>query len=233
MDHTYGTGFGNYLHMDGSDMQSGQRAILRSPLIDGQVHPDGDCFQFWFFLHYYDTGLIRVNLISEDGTNEQLIEIQGDMGPTWRTERLPIISKSPYRVRRKWFHSVIISLTQIEIYGIAAGNEDGDIGLDDLSLTYEPCNNPLSCTFESGDTCSWTNSRAGGAPWLLTAGKTPSPDTGPSTDHTTGTGSGFYLYAEASYMFGDYAMLESEAVIFDKEICVQLYFHMWGGGIGK
>ena len=34
-------------------------------------------------------------------------------------------------------------------------------------------------------------------------------------------------------MFGDYALLESEAVIFDKEICVQLYFHMWGGGIGK
>ena len=34
-------------------------------------------------------------------------------------------------------------------------------------------------------------------------------------------------------MFGDYAMLESEAVIFDKEICVQLYFHMWGGGIGE
>ena len=101
LDHTYGTGFGNYLHMDGSDMQSGQRAILRSPLIDGQVHPEGDCFQFWFFLHYYDTGLIRVNLISEDGTNEQLIEIQGDMGPTWRTERLPIISKSPYRVKRK------------------------------------------------------------------------------------------------------------------------------------
>ena len=34
-------------------------------------------------------------------------------------------------------------------------------------------------------------------------------------------------------MFGDYALLESEAVIFDTEICVQLYFHMWGGGIGK
>ena len=34
-------------------------------------------------------------------------------------------------------------------------------------------------------------------------------------------------------MFGDYAMLESEAVIFEKEICVQFYFHMWGGGIGK
>ena len=98
LDHTYGTGFGNYLHMDGSHMESGQRAVLRSPLLQGQVHPDGDCFQLWFFLHYYDTGLIRVNLISEDGTNEQLIEIQGDMGPTWRTARLPIISKSPYRV---------------------------------------------------------------------------------------------------------------------------------------
>ena len=98
VDHTYGTGFGNYLHMDGSHMESGQRAILRSPLIQGQVHPDGDCFQFWFFLRYDDTGLIRVNLINEDGTDEQLIEIQGDMGPTWRTERLPIKSKSPYRV---------------------------------------------------------------------------------------------------------------------------------------
>ena len=126
-----------------------------------------------------------------------------------------------------------IFFIQIEVIGIAGANEDGDIGLDDFSLTYEPCNNPMSCDFEAGDTCAWTNSRAGGAPWLLTAGQTPSPDTGPSVDHTTGDGTGFYVYTEASYMFGDYAMLESEAALLDTETCLEFYYHMWGGGIGQ
>ena len=73
--------------------------------------------------------------------------------------------------------------------------------LDDLKVEYEPCSQPLACTFESGDTCSWSNNREGEAAWLLTSGSTPSADTGPSYDHTVGDGTGHYLYTEASLMF--------------------------------
>ena len=58
--------------------------------------------------------------------------------------------------------------------------------LDDLQLVFEPCSQPLSCSFEAGSTCSWTNSREGEAVWLLTSGSTPTEDTGPSYDHTIG-----------------------------------------------
>ena len=91
----------------------------------------------------------------------------------------------------------------------------------------------MSCTFESGDTCSWTNSRLGGVPWLLTAGSTPGVDLGPSSDHTIGDGTGFYVYTDSTYMFDDYTMLESEPVLFDKDICVEFWYHMWSGGMGK
>ena len=67
--------------------------------------------------------------------------------------------------------------------------------------------------------------------WLLTAGSTPSDDTGPSFDHTTGDGSGYYVYTEASLMMdGEYTLLESEPVIFDKDMCIKFFYHMWGKG---
>ena len=86
-------------------MENEQRAILRSPLIQGQVNPDGDCFQFWYFLHYYDTGSLQVNLVSEDGGIQTLAEIEGDMGPIWRTERLPIKSDQKYTVGKQFYMS--------------------------------------------------------------------------------------------------------------------------------
>ena len=69
-----------------------------------QVNPDGDCFQFWYFLHYMDTGSIHVSLEHEDGSTDTLVELTGDLGPTWRTERIPLKSHRPYQVHYLvWF----------------------------------------------------------------------------------------------------------------------------------
>ena len=117
------------------------------------------------------------------------------------------------------------------IIGDAGSNSTGDIGLDDFSITYEACSHPLACSFETGDLCSWTNSREGGAMWLLTAGSTPSDDTGPAFDHTVGDGSGYYVYTEASFMMdGEFTTLESEPVLYDNDMCITLFYHMWGQG---
>lgn len=93
-------------------MDEQQTAVLESHPPQNQIHPDGDCFQFWYFLHYYDTGSLRVILVSEDGGIQTLAEIEGDMGPTWRTERLPIKSDQKYTVGKLFyvpaFHYVTI-----------------------------------------------------------------------------------------------------------------------------
>lgn len=50
MDHTYGSEYGNYVHLKTGSMQSGKIAKLESPELN-QINVDGDCFQFWYFLH--------------------------------------------------------------------------------------------------------------------------------------------------------------------------------------
>ena len=85
-------------------MQEQQTAVLQTQMIPSQVHPDGDCFQFWYFLHYYDTGSIHVTMKHEDGTEEKLVVLEGDRGPMWRTERLPMKSATPYQVLTHIIH---------------------------------------------------------------------------------------------------------------------------------
>ena len=125
------------------------------------------------------------------------------------------------------FHNVL----QVLLEGVSGENATGDIAVDDMSVLYEPCPNPGACNFDRGDLCTWTNSREEGGVWLLTSGGTPDDETGPSVDHTTGTSEGFYLYIEASIMMpGDAAVLISEPIMADEEMCIQLYYHMWGAG---
>ena len=50
VDHTYGTEYGNYAHLKTGNMEMGQTASLLGPELN-QVNENGDCFQFWYFLH--------------------------------------------------------------------------------------------------------------------------------------------------------------------------------------
>lgn len=82
------------------------------------------------------------------------------------------------------------------------------------------------------------NTGSGGGPWNSTyhwgggTGTTPTNNTGPSTDHTSGSGS--YVYVEASGMQGTTATLLSPWVDLDTLSNPQLEFwkHQYGSGIG-
>lgn len=54
------------------------------------------------------------------------------------------------------------------------------------------------CNFEF-DMCSWRQSKEDDFDWLIKAGSTPTPGTGPSNDHTLRDPSGHYLYLEGSF----------------------------------
>ena len=49
MDHTYGTGYGNYLHLETGSMEEGKEGRLESKQLT-QVNEKGDCFMFWYYL---------------------------------------------------------------------------------------------------------------------------------------------------------------------------------------
>lgn len=60
----------------------------------------------------------------------------------------------------------------------------GDISLDDVSITNGACPPPGSCTFEN-NWCGYQNSKTDGFDWMLGSGGMPNYYLGPKTDHTT------------------------------------------------
>ncbi|RUS69887.1 hypothetical protein EGW08_022349, partial [Elysia chlorotica] len=84
----------------------------------------------------------------------------------------------------------------------------------------------LDCDFEK-DFCAWTQPPTAKRDWARGQGKSVTPGTGPSSDHTTGTG--YYAYLETSLGFqGDDVLLQSPKVTLAGTSCLSFYYHMYG-----
>lgn len=86
----------------------------------------------------------------------------------------------------------------------------------------------IDCDFDT-DFCSFNNSCS--YKWTRLSGSTPSVGTGPSSDHTSG--SGYYAYVESSYpnypFKGPYCL----DIAFDVGINnAVFYYHLYGSDIG-
>lgn len=100
------------------------------------------------------------------------------------------------------------------------------------------CLDPASVVedFEALDPCTptWGNVEGDDFDWSLNTGGTASSGTGPSGDHTTG--SGIYVYTETSSPVagGDIALLESQCIDITgiSSIDVTFWYHMFGPNIG-
>ena len=85
----------------------------------------------------------------------------------------------------------------------------GDISIDDITLRDGPCNPKLTtksgavtpapaatslstCTFQTGY-CGFTQAKNDKFDWTRKRGTTSSSQTGPTTDHSTGTAAGMYI----------------------------------------
>uniref|UniRef100_A0A8C5CB73 Transmembrane serine protease 15 n=1 Tax=Gadus morhua TaxID=8049 RepID=A0A8C5CB73_GADMO len=87
----------------------------------------------------------------------------------------------------------------------------------------------LTCSFEQG-MCFWRQNPAEGNTWIRTSGQTFPPLTGPSSDHTLGNYSGYYLVTPRSP-----SQLESSYYIYSlpltpppQPICLKFWYHMLG-----
>ena len=103
VDHTYGTNYGKYIQAEG-DGQNGDEfgtAVLESQTLE-QVNSEGDCLQFWYYLHEKNSSdgtNILVNMFQE-GSDEriELKKLSGDHGEVWRLDRTPVKSDKKYKV---------------------------------------------------------------------------------------------------------------------------------------
>jgi len=90
-----------------------------------------------------------------------------------------------------------------------------------------------NCTVGSG----WNNVPNGiedDIDWRIHSGTTPSPNTGPSFDHTTGTAQGKYLYLESTGCRGKTAILESDCIDLTDGYApyFEFAYHMYGSNVG-
>lgn len=108
-------------------------------------------------------------------------------------------------------------------YAALPGMQDFD-GLTDGSTSCGN-NNPLGLAF-------WENETTDETDWVPNSGSTPSSSTGPSGDHTTG--SGHYLYMETSSCNNKTAILTSPCIDLSNEALPVLEFayHMYGSSMG-
>ncbi|XP_019646647.1 PREDICTED: MAM and LDL-receptor class A domain-containing protein 1-like, partial [Branchiostoma belcheri] len=84
------------------------------------------------------------------------------------------------------------------------------------------------CDFETSDLCGYTQDSTDDLDWTRHSGQTPTSATGPSVDHTLG--SGYYVYLETSVGSpGDAARLVSALFpVSSVPYCLRFYYHMFG-----
>ncbi|XP_022096407.1 MAM and LDL-receptor class A domain-containing protein 1-like [Acanthaster planci] len=219
-DHSTGTNVGYYVYLETSvPHQQGDKARLLSPVFDDTY---GECLHLWY--HMYGSDIGQFNVYGYDTVtnvkSKALFSLSGNQGNEWRFTQITFNAPHDY---------------QIIIEGVRGKYWQGDIAIDDVLLTTGACPRAGFCDFER-DMCGWTNADSGDQwDWLRTKGGTPSLYTGPSTDHTTNSDSGFYIYFETSLSGmkkNDKAVLRSQHLAITGGSCLSLWYHMYGKGIG-
>ncbi|XP_062407650.1 zonadhesin-like [Sardina pilchardus] len=121
-----------------------------------------------------------------------------------------------------------------EINGVALGDWRKDtvcatataIPIPTTTTTPSPAFCPLNCNFDT-DECGWQQLVQDSFDWTRHSGPTPSAHSGPTSDHTTG--SGYYMHLEGDgVVHGDSARMMSPACTVPGEHCLRFWYHMYG-----
>nr|XP_033506790.1 MAM and LDL-receptor class A domain-containing protein 1 [Epinephelus lanceolatus] len=215
-DHT--TGKGKYLYIESSrPTVKGDKAQLKSSLLP-PAGENGYCFTFWYHMFGATVGSLRLLLQTADSFKKtEVWQKSGNQGDEW------LLVQSHVTVQK--VHQLILEAT--------VGGEAGDIAIDDISLISGPCPASDVCDFEEGS-CNWQQQTGDDFDWVRQSGSTHNPNTGPDNDHTTNTPMGHYYYLPSSDSdhAGQKAKMSSPLYPAGKGACVQLWYHMYGRGMG-
>ncbi|KAK1879509.1 MAM and LDL-receptor class A domain containing protein 1 [Dissostichus eleginoides] len=215
-DHS--TSRGKYLYIESSAPSvKGDKAQLKSLLLP-PAGGKGYCFTFWYHMFGATVGSLKMLLQTADPLKRTLVwQKSGNQGDEWRLARSHVTLQE--------VHQVILEAT--------VGGEAGDIAIDDISLISGPCPASDVCDFEEGS-CDWQQQSDDDSDWVRETGSTHNPHTGPDSDHTTNTPTGHYYFLSSSThdLQGQTAKMSSPLYPAGKWVCVQLWYHMYGRGVG-
>ena len=155
-----------------SSFNQGDRASLSSPYYYNNKYK---CLEFWY--HMYGSSIGTLNVYTSRFFYRRLSWTKkGNQGNKWHKAQ---VSLPPY------FYGVSVTFEAVR-----GSSFFGDIAIDDVTFSESTCPRPGDCTFEK-DRCGWLEVQGTDTfDWLLGSGSTSSFNTGPSSDHTLGTGQG-------------------------------------------
>uniref|UniRef100_H3B3Q2 MAM domain-containing protein n=1 Tax=Latimeria chalumnae TaxID=7897 RepID=H3B3Q2_LATCH len=236
IDHTTQTSQGKYMLAETQWHPQGQQAVLLSERFE---QTGMSCITLWYFIKdslqmFSDLGLLSINLRSGTAQSDLIFQTS-DSGNKWKEFSAKAYGPKGFQVL---FHQVAIVVE-------SAGN--GYIAIDDIKVVQGVCGvtevdfsirsiikDFVNCDFEI-DACEWADVSKGQFKWQRGQNGTASSNTGPSTDHTTGSKLGWYMAVEADN--GDrysYAVLMSTGMQQASAECLmEFYYHMYGTGIGE
>lgn len=216
-----------YIHMEASNLLKGQRIRLESQEFFSPM-----CLHFHYHMYGKDINELRLehrNL--KDNSTKVIWSITGQQEDFWHFASQNF-SGEHYTV---------------SFVGIRGDSYLGDISIDEISVgELEECHlgtipsgdqitNPKegNCDFED-QFCKWMNMKEDTFDWTSQTGRTPSSQTGPSRDHTSGKGGkGKYIYIETSSP----RKAKDKAILLVKlegrSFCMRFWYHMYGATIGS
>ncbi|XP_066292578.1 MAM domain-containing glycosylphosphatidylinositol anchor protein 2-like [Branchiostoma lanceolatum] len=132
------------------------------------------CLEFWY--HMYGSNIDQLNIYQRPTGNTQLgtpiWSLAGDQGNVWDQARLDLAADTNFK---------------IVFEGVRGSGIYGDIAVDDVSFRSTPCGDG-SCNFDIDATlCGYQQDNTDDFDWTRQQGSTTTDDTGPSSDHTTGS----------------------------------------------
>ncbi|KAH9361357.1 hypothetical protein HPB48_019773 [Haemaphysalis longicornis] len=212
-DHSLETADGHYALF--VPKRQGDRASLSSPVFQ---KTENRCLRFWFNMAGNSAGTLSVfqwlNGSSSTDNVRPIWKRSGDQLGAWRQGHVVLRSRDGY---------------QVVIEAFAGSSNTGNasyIALDDVEFSLEPCEETVTCNFESGS-CGWlSNTSDSHLPWVRTTGFAGVTLGGPGADLTTSSPHGSYMLASASHTSqGAEMVLVSDTV--DIRIQMGYCFSLW------
>ncbi|XP_064619815.1 MAM and LDL-receptor class A domain-containing protein 1-like isoform X2 [Lineus longissimus] len=216
-DHTLGTRAGYYMYIEATSKSSFSKARLITP----EVPKGPKCLQFFYSMRGKDIGSLNIYTTKTGNSRVRAWTKSGNLGPIWKQALVSLNESDAF---------------QVIFEGVRGKDYAGDIAIDDVTIMdANKCPealNTFNCTFDESE-CGWTQNSGDDFDWTLHHGSTPTSGTGPSSDHTTGSSGGLYMYIEAtSIRSRAYAQLISPAVSTARPACLQFFYHMYGSHMG-
>ncbi|XP_074645315.1 MAM and LDL-receptor class A domain-containing protein 1-like [Tubulanus polymorphus] len=204
-DHTTGSGW--YVYMESSGKHEGDQAKFEG---DTLSMSDSCVMNFYYHMYGSQMGRLEVTL-----NGKVVFSKSGDQGNQWTPGSVTIAKGN----------------AEIQFFATRGNGDKSNIAIDDVRFTPECTATPgqLTTDFET-DNGKWI--LRGTLRWKRQSGSTESRGTGPSADHTSGSGTYIYMNTGISCP-GDQGLLEAATQSASDSCSMNFYYNMNGPTMGK